>query len=91
MQWQDRAFALLRECYAELDRDTTDPGCPIKTWDQALVPAEELAMADRFGDVVVAMAGQGALMTQTQPNEYTLVGMHGSLTAAELTVPLLIG
>jgi len=37
------------------------------------------------------MAGQGALMTQTQPNEYALVGMHGSLTAAEMTVPLLIG
>lgn len=48
-------------------------------------------LADRFGDVLVAMAGQGALMTQTQPNEYALVGMHGSLTAAEMTVPLLIG
>ncbi|GAY14938.1 FAD-dependent oxidoreductase [Mycobacterium sp. shizuoka-1] len=46
----ENAFALLRECYAELDRETTDPGCPIKTWDQALVPAEELAMADHFGD-----------------------------------------
>ncbi len=48
-------------------------------------------LADRFGDVLAAMAGDGALMTKTQPNEYSLVGMHGSLTEAELTVPLLIG
>lgn len=48
-------------------------------------------LADRFGDVLVAMADDGALMTQTQPNEFTLIGMHGSLTEAELTVPLLIG
>ena len=41
--------------------------------------------------VLVAMAGPGALMTRSQPNEYGLTGMHGSLTAAELTVPLLIG
>ncbi|AQT81426.1 amine oxidase [Mycolicibacterium litorale] len=46
----ENAFALLRECYAELDRDTTDPAAPVRTWDQALIPAEELGMADRFGD-----------------------------------------
>ena len=48
-------------------------------------------LADRFGDVLVAMATDLAIMTNTQPNEFTLVGMHGSLTEAELTVPLLIG
>ncbi|MBP8919813.1 MAG: alkaline phosphatase family protein [Micropruina sp.] len=48
-------------------------------------------LADRFGDVLAAMATDRALMTRTQPNEFGLVGMHGSLTAAELTVPLLIG
>lgn len=46
----ENAFALLRECYAELDREHTDPAAPIRTWDQAMVPAEELGMADRFGD-----------------------------------------
>lgn len=46
----ENAFALLRECYAELDRDRTDPAAPIRTWDQALIPAEELGMADRFGE-----------------------------------------
>ncbi|MFT4218797.1 MAG: alkaline phosphatase family protein [Micropruina sp.] len=48
-------------------------------------------LADRFGDVLVAMATDRALMTRTQPNEFNLIGMHGSLTPAELTVPLLIG
>lgn len=48
-------------------------------------------LADRFGDVLVAMASDLAVMTTTQPNEFGLVGMHGSLTPAELTVPLLVG
>ncbi|MGU3650988.1 FAD-dependent oxidoreductase [Mycolicibacterium sp. A43C] len=44
----ENAFALLRECYAEIDRATTDPDCPILTWDQALAPADELGMADHW-------------------------------------------
>lgn len=47
-------------------------------------------MAKRFGDVVAAMRSDMALMTSTQPREFTLVGMHGSLTAEEMTVPLLV-
>ncbi|SBS72896.1 Amine oxidase [uncultured Mycobacterium sp.] len=54
----ENAFALLRECYAELDRENTDPGCPIRTWDQALIPAEELGMADRFGDDWLIWSGK---------------------------------
>ncbi len=50
------------------------------------VPAR---LAPRFGDVLVAMADDGAVMTRTLPKELGLVGMHGSLTPAELTVPLL--
>lgn len=48
-------------------------------------------LADRFGDVLVAMATDRAVLTTTQPNEFALIGMHGSLTAAEMTVPLLVG
>lgn len=47
-------------------------------------------VADRFGDVVVAMSTDHAVMTRAFPKEMTLVGMHGSLTAAEMTVPLLV-
>lgn len=45
----ENAFALLRECYAELDRRSTDPGAPVQTWDQALIPADNLGLADRWG------------------------------------------
>ena len=45
---------------------------------------------ERFGHVLVAMRDEWAIMTQTQPREHGLVGMHGSLTPAEMTVPLLV-
>lgn len=44
----------------------------------------------RFGDVLVAARGQGAIMTRAQPRELALVGMHGSLTADEMLVPLIV-
>ena len=44
----ENAFTLLRECYTEIDRATEDPECPIQTWDQALIPADELGMADNW-------------------------------------------
>jgi uncharacterized protein with NAD-binding domain and iron-sulfur cluster len=45
----ENAFTLLRECYAELDRATTDPTVPIQTWDQALIPADNLGLAEPWG------------------------------------------
>jgi uncharacterized protein with NAD-binding domain and iron-sulfur cluster len=45
----ENAFALLRECYAELDRPRTDPAAPVQTWDQALIPADNLGLAERWG------------------------------------------
>ncbi|MBB1483329.1 alkaline phosphatase family protein [Tessaracoccus sp. MC1865] len=44
----------------------------------------------RIGDVVAAMTGTWAAMTYATPGEFSLVGMHGSLTAAEMEVPLLM-
>jgi uncharacterized protein with NAD-binding domain and iron-sulfur cluster len=44
----ENAFGLLRECYAELDRATTDPAAPIRTWFEAMVPADDLGLADRW-------------------------------------------
>ncbi len=49
------------------------------------------SLAPRFGDVLVARSDDGAVMTRTLPREMSLVGMHGSLTAAEMEIPLLIG
>ncbi len=44
----------------------------------------------RIGDVVAAPTGAGAIVaTRTEPRESALVGLHGSLTAADQLVPLL--
>ena len=48
------------------------------------------AMADRIGDVVAAPVGSLAIVaTRTEPRESALVGMHGSLTAADQLIPAL--
>lgn len=47
-------------------------------------------MEQRFGDVIVAMADDGAVLTLKTPGELNLIGMHGSLTSAEMLVPLLV-
>jgi hypothetical protein len=47
-------------------------------------------LADRFGDVIVAMADDGAILSRKLAGELGLVGMHGSLTHAEMVVPLLV-
>jgi hypothetical protein len=47
-------------------------------------------MADRIGDLVAAPSGASAMVaTVAEPRESALVGMHGSLTAADQLVPLL--
>ena len=46
-------------------------------------------VADHFGDVLVAMRDDWAVLTREVPGEFTLIGMHGSLTAAEMEIPLI--
>lgn len=46
----------------------------------------------RLGDVLVAAHDDWALMSSTDfPFEMTLVGLHGSLTAREMHIPILVG
>jgi uncharacterized protein with NAD-binding domain and iron-sulfur cluster len=45
----ENAFHLLRECYQELDRATTDPDAPIASWRDAMIPADDLGLADHGG------------------------------------------
>ncbi len=40
----DNAFRLLRSCYGELDRPTTDPACPIQDWHDGFVPASTIGL-----------------------------------------------
>lgn len=48
------------------------------------------SMLARIGDVLVALQEDWAVMTLARPGEFTLVGQHGSLTAEEMCVPLLV-
>ena len=49
------------------------------------------AVLPRIGDVVVACHGDFAVMaTDAFPYERRLVGMHGSLTPAEMLIPVLV-
>jgi uncharacterized protein with NAD-binding domain and iron-sulfur cluster len=43
----DNAFRVMRECYTELDRERTDPSCPIRGWRDAFLPTGDLGLFDR--------------------------------------------
>jgi hypothetical protein len=45
-------------------------------------------IVERYGHVLVAMRAPWAVMTRQFPRELSLIGMHGSLTAEEMLVPL---
>jgi len=55
-------------------------------WFGYLVPN----LASRFGDVLVAASDPLAILTRAMPGELKLIGMHGSLTPAEMYVPLIV-
>ena len=74
----ENAFALLRECYAELDRAATDPDAPIRAWWQAITPAGNPGLADRFGKDWLTWLG-------THPTDDRLPGDPGR-SGREMTV-----
>jgi hypothetical protein len=48
-------------------------------------------VSPRIGDVVVACRGDAALLSPSAfPYEARLIGMHGSLTSAEMLIPVLV-
>ncbi|MFT4011604.1 MAG: alkaline phosphatase family protein [Nocardioidaceae bacterium] len=50
------------------------------------------AVRPRLGDVVVACRGAATVLsTSAFPYEAKLIGMHGSLTPAEMLIPILVG
>lgn len=66
----------------------------VRTRDEAIAEgwfgSVEPRVAPRIGDVLVAAREEWAVMTTSLPGEFTLVGMHGSLTAEEMLVPLVV-
>ena len=73
----ENAFTLLRDCYAELDRPTTDPASPVRTWDVAIVPADNPGLAEQWGAGWLTWLG-------THPRNDTLPGEPGA-TGREIT------
>ncbi len=59
--------------------------------DEGWFGAVEPLVLPRLGDVMVASRGDSAVVsTQRFPHEAALVGLHGSLSADEMLVPLLV-
>ncbi|MFV0429637.1 MAG: alkaline phosphatase family protein [Arachnia sp.] len=53
-------------------------------------PDPSPAALERIGDVLVAAQDTWAIMSRSFPGEFSLVGMHGSLSPAEMEIPLLV-
>ncbi len=48
--YYDNAFRLMRACYDELDRGSSDPECPIRTWEDAFTPASVVGLGSDLED-----------------------------------------
>jgi hypothetical protein len=92
-----------RQVYVDVDRPERVAGrwrdhlgdrAWVRTRDEAVAEGWFGPVADdvreRYGHVLVAMRDTWAVMTRQYPRELNLIGMHGSLTEAEMLVPLLL-
>jgi hypothetical protein len=75
-------------------RDRLGPRAWVRTRDEAIdegwFGSVDEQLRERYGHVLVAMRADWAVMTRQLPRELTLVGMHGSLTPAEMLIPLFV-
>jgi uncharacterized protein with NAD-binding domain and iron-sulfur cluster len=84
--YYDRTFDVMRRCYDELDRTGSDPGCPIRTWDEAVAPSNWVGVTDREGDRWVPwVASFPAPGSQPSGSRGPLLEPFG-LSAADLAV-----
>jgi len=83
----DDVAATWRDVLGERADVLTRAEAVARGWFGPLTPA----VAPRVGDVVVACRGDvGIMSTVDFPYENTLVGLHGSLTPAEMLIPVLV-
>jgi hypothetical protein len=83
----DDVAATWRETLGERAEVLTRDQAVARGWFGELSPA----VTPRIGDVLVAARGDLAVMSSVDfPYETTLVGLHGSLTAAEMLVPVVV-
>lgn len=83
----DDVAATWREVLGERAEVLTRGEAVLRGWFGAL----DDTVTGRVGDVVVACTGDTAIMSSVDfPVEQKLVGMHGSLSSAEMLIPLLV-
>lgn len=84
----DATFRVLREVYGELDRSTTDPTCPIRTWQDAVSPAGDVGLADQDGDswthFVTRFSGNAALPGEPGAEDRPLTPLDVAVRAMRL-------
>ena len=84
----DDVVATWREVLGERATVLTREDAIGRGWFGAVSPG----VLPRLGDVMVACHGDAAVVsTRDFAYEDTLVGLHGSLTSAEMTIPILVG
>ena len=83
----DDVVATWREVLGERAEVLTRDDAVRRGWFGAMTPG----VLPRVGDVLVACRGETAVVSTTDfPYENTLVGLHGSLTPAEMLIPILV-
>ncbi len=83
----DDVVATWRDVLGERAEVVTRDDAVARGWFGAVTPA----VRPRLGDVMVAARGNLAVMsTGAFPYETRLVGLHGSLTSAEMLIPVLV-
>ena len=67
--YYDHTFDVMRRCYEALDRDRSDPSCPIRTWDDAVAPSNLVGVVDRARRRVGALGGDASAPVTGRPGE----------------------
>jgi uncharacterized protein with NAD-binding domain and iron-sulfur cluster len=84
--YYDATFRVLREVYAELDRGRTDPDCPLRTWQDALVPSGDVGLVDAHGPFVTRLSGNGRVPGEPGAEDRPLRPLDVAVRALRLLV-----
>ncbi|HEX9762665.1 MAG TPA: NAD(P)-binding protein, partial [Acidimicrobiia bacterium] len=88
--YYDTTFRVLREVYDELDRTGTDPGCPIRSWRDAVAPTGDVGLAERDGadwsHFVTSFSRNGALPGEPGAEDRPLRPLDIAVRALRLLV-----
>ena len=79
--YYDHTFDVMRRCYEALDRERSDPSCPIRAWDDAVAPSNVVGVVDQhdgtwepwvatFSRLTGRPGGDGARPTESPPSPW---------------------